>query len=84
MLFLNIIGKVPWSVWHEIWKFWPVILVFVGIQLLSNVILFFVALFVFGIIFIFSLQSIGSPLVEHMNFPWWIATTLTELRQVMH
>ena len=83
MLFLNVIGQVPWSVWHVIWQFWPVILIFIGVQILSGVILFLLALFVFGVIFLFSLQSVGSPLVAHMNLPWWIASVLTELRRVM-
>lgn len=83
ILFLNVIGQVPWSVWHVIWQFWPVILIFIGIQILSGLILFLLALFVFGIIIIYSLQTIGSPLVAHLNLPYWVSTILVELRRVM-
>lgn len=80
---LNVFGKVPWSIWHEIWKFWPVILIFFGIQMLSDLFLFLLAVFVFGIILIFSLQSVGSPLVAQLNLPAWVGTILVELRRIM-
>lgn len=83
VLFLNVIGKVPWTIWQVIWKFWPVILVFIGIQILSGLILFLLSLYVFGVIIIYSLQIVGSPLVAHANFPWWIASALLELRRIM-
>ena len=83
VLFLNVIGQVPWTIWHMIWKFWPVILIFIGIQILSGLILFLLALFIFGIIIIYSLQVVGSPLVAHLVLPWWIANVLVELRRIM-
>ena len=83
MLFLNVIGQVPWSVWHVIWKFWPVILIFIGIQILSGLILFLLALFVFGIIAIYSMQAVGAPVVAHWILPEWITFWLVNLRRVM-
>jgi len=83
MLLLNVIGQVPWSVWHVIWKFWPVILIFIGIQILSELILFLLALFVFGIIAIYSMQHVGAPFVAHWVLPEWITFWLVQLRRVM-
>lgn len=83
MLFLNVIGQVPWSVWSTIWKFWPVILIFIGIQMLSGLILFLLALFVFGIIAIYSMQQVGAPFVAYWVMPEWITFWLVNLRRVM-
>jgi len=83
MLLLNITGQVPWSVWHVIWQFWPVILIFIGIQILSGFILFFLALFVFGIIAIYALQRVGAPVAAHWVLPPWIEFWLVQLRRVM-
>jgi hypothetical protein len=83
MLFLNIIGQVPWSVWHVIWQFWPVILIFIGIQILSGLILFLLALLVFGVIAIYSLQAVGAPIAAHWILPSWIMFWLINLRRVM-
>jgi hypothetical protein len=83
MLFLNVIGQVPWTVWHVIWQFWPVILIFIGIQILSGLILFLLALFVFGIIAIYSLQAVGAPIAAHWILPEWITFWLVSIRRVM-
>ena len=83
MLFLNIIGQVPWSVWRVIWQFWPVILIFIGIQILSGLILFLLALFVFGVICIYSLQAVGAPIATHWVLPEWITFWLVTIRRVM-
>ncbi len=83
LLFLNVIGTVPWSIWHVIWQFWPVIFIFIGIQILSGLILFLLTLFVFGIIILYSLQAVGSPLVAHLVLPWWVGNILMELKRIM-
>lgn len=83
MLFLNVIGQVPWGVWNVIWKFWPVILIFIGIQILSGVILFLLAFFVFGIIAIYSLQVVSAPFISHWVLPEWIIFWVDQLRRIM-
>jgi hypothetical protein len=80
MLFLNVIGYVPWTVWHTIWKFWPVILIFIGIQILSDLVLFLLALYIFSVIFIFSVQTVGSTVFAHTAFPWWITIAVEMIR----
>ncbi len=87
MLLLNTAGAVPWTVWHMIWQFWPVIFVFIGFQILlgssvlSEVVLFFLAVFVFGIIFLFSLQTVGSSIGSTIVWPKEIITILDTIRR---
>lgn len=87
MLLLNTVRIVPWGVWHTIWQFWPVVLIFMGLQIilgesvLSGLVLFLLAVFVFGIIILFSLQSVHSPLVAHISLPAEITSILTTLRR---
>jgi len=34
LLLLNQMGRLPWTVWGTLWRFWPVILVLVGLEVL--------------------------------------------------
>jgi len=34
LLLLNQAGRLPWTVWGTLWRFWPVILVLVGLEVL--------------------------------------------------
>lgn len=34
LLLLNNAGIVPWSIWQEIWQFWPVLLILLGLQII--------------------------------------------------
>jgi hypothetical protein len=34
LLLLNTLNVVPWTVWNYIWPFWPVILIFWGLQIM--------------------------------------------------
>ncbi|HUD20256.1 MAG TPA: hypothetical protein VMR81_07475 [Patescibacteria group bacterium] len=87
ILLLNTAGVVPWVVWHTIGQFWPVIFIFMGLQILlgssvlADAILFFLAVFVFGIVFIFSLQSVGSSIASTFVLPKEITTILETLRR---
>lgn len=87
VLLFNSIGTVPWAVWHTIWQFWPVLFIFMGLHIilgesiLSGLVLFIIAVFVFGIIAIFSLQSVSSPLVSHLLLPPEITGILNYLRR---
>jgi hypothetical protein len=33
LLLLNTVGLVPWSVWDTLWRFWPVALILIGLEL---------------------------------------------------
>jgi hypothetical protein len=34
LLLLNQTGRLPWSIWGTLWRFWPVILILVGLEVL--------------------------------------------------
>jgi hypothetical protein len=34
LLLLNNLGSVPWSIWHDLWPYWPVLLVLLGLEAL--------------------------------------------------
>ncbi|MBC7261840.1 MAG: hypothetical protein H5T63_07475, partial [Chloroflexi bacterium] len=34
LLLLNQMGKLPWGIWGTIWRFWPVILILIGLEIL--------------------------------------------------
>ncbi|HEX2185913.1 MAG TPA: DUF5668 domain-containing protein, partial [Chloroflexota bacterium] len=34
LLLLNNLGVVPWDVWETLWRFWPLVLVLAGLELL--------------------------------------------------
>ncbi len=34
LLLLNQMGKLPWSIWGTLWRFWPVILILIGLEIL--------------------------------------------------
>jgi hypothetical protein len=62
---LTNLGLLPSSVWDEIWKFWPVLIIMLGIRLLtgknhvSRLITTILTLFVFTGIFTFILYYYG-------------------------
>lgn len=37
LLLLNQTGRLPWSVWGTLWRFWPVILILIGVEVLVGV-----------------------------------------------
>ena len=34
LLLFNNAGLVPWSVWQEVWRFWPMLLILLGLQIM--------------------------------------------------
>ncbi len=37
LLLLNQAGRLPWTIWGTLWRFWPVIIILVGIEILVGV-----------------------------------------------
>ncbi len=70
LLLLNNFGLVSWRVWDFIWPFWPVVLILIGIRILlgnswlSELLMFLIALAVFGCIIFYGLAQVGSPLLN--------------------
>jgi predicted RND superfamily exporter protein len=70
---LNNFGIVPWIIWNYIVGFWPIFIVFAGLQVIlgnnfiSRIVVTLLALVAFGFILIYSLYQVGSPLVSNLS-----------------
>jgi len=88
MLLLNTMGMVPWNVWEYIWQFWPVIFIFMGIQVilgngaLASVVLFAASVIVFGLVGIAALDHAGSPLADQIHLPSVLNDWLLYIRRM--
>ena len=62
---LNNLGLVPSSVWNELWKFWPVLVILIGIRILggknivSRIVISLLTLFVFAGVMAYILYYYG-------------------------
>ncbi len=69
LFLLNNLGIVPWEIWNYIVGFWPIFLIFAGINVIlgrnifSRIIISVLALAAFILILIYGLYSVGSPLI---------------------
>ncbi|MGI6278728.1 MAG: LiaI-LiaF-like domain-containing protein [Patescibacteria group bacterium] len=58
---LNNFGLLPWSIWAAIWRFWPVILIFTGLELIlpdsswEKILLAIITLIIIGLVIFLSL-----------------------------
>jgi len=65
LFLLNNFGLVPWGVWNSLWKFWPVVVILIGIKmfigrsLLARVLLILLMLFVFAGVLAYILYYYG-------------------------
>lgn len=70
LFLLNNLGIVPWTIWNYIVGFWPVFLIFAGINVIlghnifSRIIIGIISLAAFGIILGYGLYQVNSPLIN--------------------
>lgn len=70
---LNNFGVIPWGIWHQLWKFWPVFIIFAGVKVLlgrsviSRILIALFVLTVMGSIVFFS----APQLFTNLNMPSW-------------
>lgn len=76
---LNNLGLVSFSIWSILWKFWPVIIIFIGLNiifgksrfytLIINLIMFLIIAFVL----LFSISAVNPSFNETLkkHFPFW-------------
>lgn len=63
LLLLNSLGIIPWEVWEQLWRFWPVLLVLGGIQIIlggsgpARLIVFLLSVYTIGSLFLFVMRS---------------------------
>lgn len=73
LLLLNNLGIVDWTIWGEFWKFWPLILVLIGIEMIlgksrAAYIIFIVLVFLvltYIMVYFLSLSGVILPLMPH-------------------
>jgi len=72
---LNNLGILPWEMWREFWKFWPILLILFGIEMIFGrsrwaqiIVGIVVILFLLGIVWYFlSVQGVMAPM--HFRYP---------------
>ncbi|MCL4367190.1 DUF5668 domain-containing protein [Patescibacteria group bacterium] len=70
---LNNFDILPWSVWGTIWRFWPVLLILAGIQVIlgksraSSIVVFLLGLLIIAVIVFASVASVNSAVNNYMN-----------------
>ena len=70
ILIMNTIGTLSWSVWDRIWKFWPVLFIIWGVQIIlgsSHVgrALANISAFIFiGLVILFAIHEVDASIVS--------------------
>lgn len=88
MLFFNTMNAVPWSVWDYILRFWPVLLIFVGVQIilgdniLTSLVMLVLSVVIFGSIYIAALDSVGAHVLDGFRIPAQIQSLVDFIRRV--
>lgn len=74
LLLLNTTGQLPFEIWGEIWRLWPLILISVGIKvilgenLISELLVSALLVFLFATLFVNLLGSINHPAVSGVPY----------------
>lgn len=72
IILANVLGLLTWGFWENIWQFWPVLLVLLGIHILlgnnffSRIVLTLAAIAIFGLITIWGLKQVNSDLLRYI------------------
>ena len=77
ILFLNNFGFVSWNIWYYIFRFWPAIFIFIGLDMISDssyllkLATSLIGIIIFSFIIIYSLYSadLGFNTYVNKNFP---------------
>lgn len=73
ILLLNNFGVIPWTIWLHLTGFWPVVFVFIGLDLLSGnspllkILTTLIGLFIFTFILAYSLSQVDSTFENYIN-----------------
>jgi len=86
LLLLNQMGKLPWGIWGTLWRFWPVILILIGLEILiglsrSNLIYIIgvlIALVILGAVIAYAVYKGEQPATTQ---PKVSTETISELMQ---
>lgn len=79
LFLLNNFGLLSWDVWDTIWRFWPLFLVIIGLQiiigksLVAKIIIGFITLILIWFILLYSVSQVN-PVINkwvQKSFPWF-------------
>lgn len=77
LLMLNTTGAVDWAVWSILWRFWPVLLILGGIQmifgksLLTGILGGLINSLIIILVLLLAIVSVNDSEWVNSNFPWW-------------
>ncbi len=72
MFLANNLGIIPWEIWTELWRYWPVLLILWGLRIVlgksngSRLLLGFLAFLAFVLILGNGLKTVGSPVIHYL------------------
>ena len=77
VLLLNNFGILSWNVWSILWRFWPIFLIIIALQMIlgrswiSRIIIFIISLFMIGSVLFYSVASVNNSAAKYAkkNFP---------------
>lgn len=81
ILLLNNFELIPWSIWGNIWKFWPIFLILAGVRIIigknviSTILISIIGILLAGVIILYSVISISSV------FENWLKDTSPSVHQ---
>jgi hypothetical protein len=84
---LNNFGILPWSIWNLLWRFWPLILILIGLQIIfgrnlaGRLLVALISLVLVAFILAFTIAQVD-PQFNHWlqsQFPWWRWEVITNL-----
>jgi len=63
ILFFNTLGVVPWSIWSQLWRVWPMFIILAGLRIvlgksaISNIIIGAVTIIFFAVLAVYALYA---------------------------
>ena len=73
LLLFNNLNLIPWSIWPELWRFWPVILILFGLQIILGDSWFgqlAVGIITVAVIFYLVGNLVSQPQIQRLPYPF--------------
>jgi hypothetical protein len=73
LLLFNNFNLVPWSIWHDLLQYWPVVLILIGLQMVlgySSLGRLVVGVITVGVIFYIVGNLVSHPQIQRLPYPF--------------
>ena len=86
LLLLNTLNIIPWEVWNQIWQFWPVILILVGLNIIfgdsrvSKTVISLVTILLIAVVFLAAVREVSPFLLPQL--PYDISKALDNIQSL--